>query len=155
MDSEVKSETWQIRINKCYHASFELPAGILEVWLPIGQLERLSAEVWTLFEVEQGRFDFISTSYTIGETVGALLGSAFTRCRKWNMIMASNFCVFFGYVLCVTLIDGLFVAAVGRFIIGLAIGGYSTFCPKFVNESTPIELRGPTGVTSQVMVSVG
>ena len=39
---------------------------------------------------------------------------------------------------------------IGRFFLGLSMGGFNVSCPKFVNEISPVELRGPIGAMSQL-----
>jgi MFS family permease len=44
---------------------------------------------------------------------------------------------------------------IGRFFLGLSMGGYCVSCPKFVNEISPVELRGPIGAMSQIICTFG
>jgi MFS family permease len=62
------------------------------------------------------------------------------------MIMVSNVSALIGYGFCIY--AEVWAVLTGRFFLGLAIGGYCVFCPKFVNEITPIEFRGPVGAMS-------
>ena len=82
--------------------------------------------------------------------VGALTGGYFVKCGKWNMIMVCNVAACAGYAFC--LVASIQAVLIGRFFLGLSIGGYCVFCPKFVNELTPVEYRGPVGALSQVSV---
>ena len=95
----------------------------------------------------------MTTVYSAGAMIGALSGGYFAKYGKWNMIMVSNISALIGYGFCIEgSIDFVFI---GRFFLGLAIGGYCVFCPKFVNEITPLEFRGPVGAMSQVAVAIG
>ena len=49
----------------------------------------------------------------------------------------------------------LWFLAFARFVYGLAIGAYTIFVPKFINETTPTELKGPYGGISQIMCCLG
>jgi MFS family permease len=85
--------------------------------------------------------------------IGAISGGAFVKYGKWNMIMACNISSLVGYGFCVY--AELYSVMIGRFFLGLAIGGYCVFCPKFVNEITPVEYRGPVGAMSVVATATG
>ena len=62
-------------------------------------------------------------------------------------------------VLCVgvgiTLIDDFVVLCIGRFIYGISVGAFSVFCPKYISETAPIEVKGPAGALSQVCITFG
>ena len=55
----------------------------------------------------------------------------------------------------VSLYDQIWVILVGKTIVGLAIGGYTVYCTNFLTETVPIELRGPVGSTTTLMVTIG
>jgi len=95
----------------------------------------------------------VTTVYSAGAMIGAIAGGSFVKYGKWNMIMISNISALIGYGFCVY--AQIWAVFAGRFFLGLAIGGYCVFCPKFVNEITPVEYRGPVGAMSQVSVAVG
>lgn len=44
---------------------------------------------------------------------------------------------------------------IGRFFYGLACGSYSVFCPKYIAETAPIEIKGPAGFMSQINICFG
>lgn len=54
-----------------------------------------------------------------------------------------------------TLIDDFTVLCTGRFIYGLSVGAFSVFCPKYIAETAPIEIKGPAGALTQVCVTLG
>jgi MFS family permease len=43
----------------------------------------------------------------------------------------------------------------GRFIFGLSAGAFSVFVPSFINEITPVELKGPCGTATQILINIG
>lgn len=43
----------------------------------------------------------------------------------------------------------------GRVVFGVAAGGFSCICPKYINEMSPKEVSGPAGAMFQVMVAFG
>lgn len=57
--------------------------------------------------------------------------------------MLMNLIVIVGCLL--TLVDNVTVFIIGRGLYGIAAGGYSVFCPKYISEVSPTELKGPAG----------
>jgi len=47
-----------------------------------------------------------------------------------------------------TLVDNYTVFVVGRAFYGIACGGFSVFCPKYISEVSPSEVKGPAGCLS-------
>ena len=43
----------------------------------------------------------------------------------------------------------------GIFVYGLAAGCYQVFCTKYINETAPLEVKGPAGALTQVSVTFG
>ena len=72
---------------------------------------------------------------------------------RWKCIMLMNLIVIIGGLL--TLVDNMTIFIIGRALYGIAAGGYSVFCPKFISEVTPSELKGPLGCLSQLGVCFG
>jgi hypothetical protein len=35
------------------------------------------------------------------------------------------------------------------------VGAFSVFCPKYISETAPIEVKGPAGALSQVCITFG
>ena len=52
-------------------------------------------------------------------------------------------------------IGNIYLIAFGRFFWGLAAGSFSVYCPKFLSEYVPIELRGTFGGINQLAVCIG
>ena len=88
----------------------------------------------------------LTSVYNGGAMIGALSAASFMRFGKWNMILCCNMLILTGYVF--TVISSIWALFVGRVLIGIAIGGYNVFIPKFINEITPIEYRGPVGLSA-------
>jgi MFS family permease len=44
---------------------------------------------------------------------------------------------------------------IGKFLVGLSIGGYTVYCPNFVNEVAPTELKGRIGSALNFMAGAG
>jgi MFS family permease len=56
----------------------------------------------------------------------------------------NNFIVCLGAA--ITLIPNTYVITVGRFIYGISNGAFSVFVPLYINETAPLEIKGPLGV---------
>lgn len=54
-----------------------------------------------------------------------------------------------------TLVSEFWVLCLGRFIYGVSVGSFSVFCPLFIAEISPIEVKGPAGAFSQISVTFG
>ena len=54
-----------------------------------------------------------------------------------------------------TLFDDYVYLCIGRFIYGLSVGTFSVFCPKYISETAPIEVKGPAGALTQVCITFG
>ena len=95
----------------------------------------------------------ISSITILGAAVGALFSGSFTKYGKKRMIQVINVILLFSIGVC--MINNIYVIAVGRFFWGLCAGSYSVFCPKYLSEFIPIELRGTYGGIPQFMVCFG
>lgn len=73
----------------------------------------------------------------------------------------TNILVILGSGLCVIsdqLTDrtaSLVLLIIGRFMFGMACGSFSVFCPKYIAETSPVEIKGPTGFMSQICICFG
>jgi len=90
---------------------------------------------------------------TLGAAIGALFSGQIAFLGRWNCILITNAVLCFG--VCLTLIDDFVVLCIGRFIYGVSVGGFSVFCPKYISETSPIEVKGPAGSLTQVCITFG
>jgi len=68
--------------------------------------------------------------------------------------LLTNFFVIVGSLL--TLIETSYACLlIGRFMYGIAAGSYSVFCPKYIAETAPTEIKGPAGGLSQICITFG
>jgi len=67
--------------------------------------------------------------------------------------MISNAFVIIGCGL--TLLPYYWMLLFGRLIYGMAAGGFSVFCTKFISETAPPEVRGPAGGLTQCGITFG
>ena len=97
----------------------------------------------------------------MGCAIGALFGGPLAKYGRWKCIILSNIFVIVGSLACVLAeniddkVTSLAVLIVGRFIYGLACGSFSLFCPKYIAETSPVEIKGPTGFMSQINICFG
>ena len=95
----------------------------------------------------------VQTLTTAGAAVGALFSGAIAGIGRWNCLLVANAVLVIGAGL--TLIDDFVVLCVGRFIYGVSVGAFSVFCPKYIAETAPIEIKGPAGALTQVCITLG
>jgi MFS family permease len=85
--------------------------------------------------------------------ISALSASSFMKFGKWNMLVAMNCVLLVGTVL--TMIDNMHFITVGKFFVGFSSGGFTVYCPNFINESVPTEMKGSMGAITNFMVCLG
>jgi MFS family permease len=96
----------------------------------------------------------VTTATNIGAMFSALSAGYFmNKFGKWSLIMSMNVLVILGSAL--TLIDNMYVICAGRILLGLAMGGFSVYCPNFINDTVPTELKGPLGAFINSGVAIG
>lgn len=86
----------------------------------------------------------VTTVCSIGAAIGAISSGTLAKYGKWKCIVLNNIVVCVGAG--ITLIPNEYVMTVGRFIYGISNGAFSVFVPLYINETAPIELKGPLGV---------
>ncbi|MCT1366888.1 MULTISPECIES: sugar porter family MFS transporter [Kocuria] len=116
-----------------------------------GALEPMS-ETLGLTADTQG---LVTSTLLVGAAVGAVsigkLSDAWGR-RKTILLLAVLF--FLGTLVCVFAPE-LFTLLVGRFLLGLAVGGASAVVPVFLAELAPFEIRGSLSGRNEMMIVVG
>ncbi|MBS6029229.1 sugar porter family MFS transporter [Kocuria salsicia] len=97
----------------------------------------------------------VTSTLLIGAAFGAVsigrLSDGWGR-RKTILPLAVLF--FVGTLACV-FAPGLAVLLVGRFLLGLAVGGASTVVPVFLAELAPYEIRGSLSGRNELMIVIG
>lgn len=69
------------------------------------------------------------------------------------MILLTNVLIIAGVTIC--MIDNAYVILFGRFIWGMASGAFTVFCPKYIAEMAPTEMKGSLGALPQLMCTFG
>jgi len=90
---------------------------------------------------------------TAGSAIGALCSGPVASIGRWKCLLITNFIVIVAASL--TLIQYFPCLLAGRFLYGLASGSFSVFCPKYISETAPIEIRGPAGGLTQICITFG
>ena len=67
--------------------------------------------------------------------------------------MITNALLIFAVLL--TLFDPLWMLFTGKFLYGVASGAFTVYCPKFLAETAPVEVKGPTGGLTQLSITFG
>lgn len=88
-----------------------------------------------------------------GSAVGSLLCGFITKHGRWNGIILCNFFSVMGTV--ISLFPEFWSYLIGRFLFGISVGGFTVFCPIFINETSPDETRGHFGAITQVAINFG
>lgn len=90
---------------------------------------------------------------TAGSAIGSLLTGPIMGIGRWKCLMIANGLVILGSGL--SLVPNFTTFLIGRLFYGAACGGFSCVCPKYISEVAPIEINGPAGTISQIMICFG
>lgn len=88
-----------------------------------------------------------------GAMVSSISSGALLSIGRWNCIFLTNFLVIIGAGL--TLVPSTATLYTGMAIYGMAAGAYSVFCPKYISEVAPTEVKGVAGTLSQIACCFG
>lgn len=88
-----------------------------------------------------------------GSMIGALFSGPVAKIGRWKCLLFTNFFVIIGSILALS--PQLYIFYFGRFLYGLAAGCYAVFCPLYINETAPIEIKGSLGAITQLTVVFG
>lgn len=95
----------------------------------------------------------VQTASSVGVAVGALISGPLSTFGKLNGIIMMNLFLLVGSG--VSLVENYYCFIAGRLIYAVSVGGFSVFCPKYINETSPKEISGPIGTLSQVCITSG
>jgi len=88
-----------------------------------------------------------------GSAIGALFSGPLMAIGRWKCIMLTNLLVLSGSVLSV--VPNIWCLSLGRFLFGMSAGAFTCFCPKYISEVSPVEVKGPAGALSQIFCTFG
>ncbi|WP_030015642.1 MULTISPECIES: sugar porter family MFS transporter [Micrococcales] len=116
-----------------------------------GALEPMSATLGLTADTQ----GLVTSTLLVGAAIGAVsigkLSDAWGR-RKTILLLAVLF--FLGTLVCVFAPE-LITLLVGRFLLGLAVGGASAVVPVFLAELAPYEIRGSLSGRNEMMIVIG
>lgn len=146
-------------INSCYLLSLLLTVsiGTIQFGYMIGSWNSASGayakkDNWDDDEANT-KIMIVQSVTTGGAAIGAFFSGGIAFLGKLKCIYITNAVLVVG--VCLTFIDDFVALCVGRFIYGIAVGSFSVFCPKYIAETAPIEVKGPAGALSQVCITFG
>lgn len=99
------------------------------------------------------RQSLIQALSTGGSAVGAASAGPFARYGRLNCIVATTVLVILGASF--TLVPNFVAFCFRRLLYGLAASCYVVFCPKYIEETSPVEVKGPLSALTQVYVCFG
>ena len=85
--------------------------------------------------------------------LGALTVGPFAKYGRRKIIILTTILLTIGSLL--SLIPNFFMFSLGRFTYGVACGYYFVLCPKYIEETCPLEIKGPIGGLTQVSICFG
>ncbi|CAI2365526.1 unnamed protein product [Moneuplotes crassus] len=95
----------------------------------------------------------VTTAVPAGAAIGSFTGGFFTPLGRRPAIMITNVIIVAGVG--VTMIFNFYALIIGRILFGYGIGVMTVLTPLFISETSPVEVAGPMGSLSQIMVTVG
>ncbi|MFY0409507.1 sugar porter family MFS transporter [Solicola sp. PLA-1-18] len=116
-----------------------------------GALLQISDE----FRIDDGMEQVIAASILAGAVVGALAGSRLSERYGRRITILVIACVFAVGALASALAPTPLLLALGRVVLGLAVGGGTQTVPMYVAELAPPRIRGRLVLTFQMAIGVG
>ena len=71
------------------------------------------------------------------------------------MILLVNVMLIISISLCMVSAEMIWLVVIGRFFWGICAGSFSVYCPRFISELCPAELKNDFGGISQVQLTTG
>lgn len=152
-------------IKKGFLISFILTVGIgaVNFGYSLGVFNSMMVDFLNVFEIADKDVAFWKGAVTSICSLGCAFGSLFRgplgpMLGKKRCIHLANLLLIIGCALPIVEINGknlLALVMVGRFIYGMSTGAFSVFVPSYINELTPVELRGPFGTATQILMNSG
>lgn len=93
----------------------------------------------------------------VGACVGSFITGPILNFGRWKTLVLYNIFIMFSSIILSTpsCITNPTLLALAKFIFGIAAGGFSVVCPKFVNETAPKQYIGGAGAMFQLVVCTG
>ena len=103
-------------------------------------------------------FSFIVNLFVVGGLIGSLSGGyvADKFGRKLGILYTQVFSILGAILMGISKSTGSFeVLMIGRFFVGISCGLFTGLSPLYINEISPINIRGAIGTVNQVAVTSG
>mmetsp|Transcript_12290 Transcript_12290/g.14115 ORF Transcript_12290/g.14115 Transcript_12290/m.14115 type:complete len:487 (-) Transcript_12290:244-1704(-) len=150
-DSFYKARVWGMVLNATL--------GMFQFGYILSILNTLMAyfekDVYHFSEDDKAKYaGILNAACTVGAAVGALVAGPIAKKlgRRTSMI-AVDVIVIIASVL--TLIENINVFILGRVIGGFCVGFNSTLVPLYMNEITPLSIKGVAGAFNQIQICLG
>ncbi len=105
-------------------------------------------------EMTDYMYSFATAIFAIGGFGGTLLGSFLHQFgRRPQLLLSAVFIVLGSAAMAFSTLLALFI--IGRFVVGLGGGLALLNTPVYINEQSPMELRGKLGTFSQFAITIG
>lgn len=107
------------------------------------------------FSISEEEVAWISSIMAIGAIVGApLVGWMVDFFGRKNTILILLVPCLVGWALIIWA-ENIMMFCIGRFIVGIAGGGYTIVVPLYINEYSEVEIRGTLGTYFQFQLNIG
>ena len=90
---------------------------------------------------------------TGGSALGALFAGPLAKFGRWKCLMMTN--VLLIVSACLTLTSSFVLLCCGIFFFGIGMGCFNIYVPKYIEETAPIEIKGPIGALTQIGICFG
>jgi len=91
-----------------------------------------------------GRQSIVQSLTVAGSAVGALIAGPVAGIGRWKCIIICNTIAIIGGAFTL-FYHNFYLLCIGKFLYGMACGGFSFYCPKYIGECSPKEVSGPAG----------
>ena len=100
-------------------------------------------------------FGTVSSSFTVGGLLGALVSGPFSSVRGRKPAMQATAAVYFLGAGIETLAGSVVTLCIGRFFSGIGAGASTVIVPLYISEIAPPKERGLFGAMTQVSINIG
>ena len=140
------------------HATI-ITIGMFQFGVLIGQWNAMSQVYGYLKEWDSDQSKWQGIYVTTAQSASAMIGSYLAPyLENWKskrvLIILCNVPLVIGFGL-EAATEMMPLLLTGKFIQGLSAGALSVFCPAYLVEMTPVELKNPLGAMNQFMVTFG
>ncbi|CAK7274127.1 Bifunctional purine biosynthesis protein PurH [Sporothrix epigloea] len=109
----------------------------------------------TCIPMSEAQFAFVSSVFTIGGLIGALVAGPY--CSRYGRLLAMQMTalLFVAGSIAETFAMSITILAIGRVFNGLGAGAATVIVPLYISEVAPAQSRGFFGAFTQITVNIG